>query len=210
MPVQVQSHFSSIATDPLRNFKFQVNINHQSRIPGRSGIVSLGFVSVGGLSVTTESIPYRQGGMNTTVQQIPGQTTFTPITLQRGVIVGTPAAWDWMKELFSVVAGNGTGKRANNFRSNMEILVLDHPVTDDTDNSNNGKAVQTDVKMRFKVFRCWPTHIGYTDLNAGENALFIEQLTLMHEGFDVSWGSAPVQNGAQGTPGSEAAPFTVF
>jgi phage tail-like protein len=190
MPVQIKDHKSTIATDPLRNFKFQVNISHTSP-GGQHNYASLGFVSCGGLSVTTESIPYRQGGMNTTVQQIPGQTTFTPITLQRGVLIGTSQSWDWMKELFTVVAGNGSGGRGRDYRSNMEILVLDHPITD---------SLNADVRLRFKVYNCWPTHVGYTDLNAGENALLIEQVTFMHEGFDVSW--------APNTGGAEAAAIT--
>jgi len=41
--------------------------------------------------------------------------------------------------------------------------------------------------MRFTVFNAWPTSIAYSDLNAGDNALFVEQMTLVHEGFDVTW-----------------------
>jgi phage tail-like protein len=41
--------------------------------------------------------------------------------------------------------------------------------------------------MRFNVYNCWPTAVAYSDLNAGDNALFVEQMTLVHEGFDVNW-----------------------
>jgi phage tail-like protein len=44
-----------------------------------------------------------------------------------------------------------------------------------------------DVAMQFKVYNAWPTAVAYSDLNAGDNSLFVEQMTLVHEGFDCSW-----------------------
>ena len=91
---------STLLTDPLRNFRFLVTFQPQdSNKADLKGLnnVTLGFTSVSGLAVTTDSIPYREGGYNTTVHQIPGQTSFTPLTLQRGVILGTRQNWDWMK-----------------------------------------------------------------------------------------------------------------
>jgi phage tail-like protein len=41
--------------------------------------------------------------------------------------------------------------------------------------------------MRFNVYNCWITSVSYSDLNAGDNAIFVEQATLVHEGFDVNW-----------------------
>jgi hypothetical protein len=37
------------------------------------------------------------------------------------------------------------------------------------------------------VYNAWPTALAYSDLNAGDNSLLVEQMTLVHEGFDVSW-----------------------
>src|SRR5690349_5614704 len=96
-----------LATDPLRNFKFNVNI-------------------------TTEVIPYREGGMNTTTQKMPGQSDFAPITLSQGVAVGSGPMWQWMKELFTVMQGTGTGSPGKDFRATVDIMVLDHPVTTST------------------------------------------------------------------------------
>ncbi|WP_461098498.1 phage tail protein, partial [Staphylococcus aureus] len=47
-----------------------------------------GFTSITGLAINTQSIPYREGGYNTTIHQIPGMTTFSPVTFQRGTITG--------------------------------------------------------------------------------------------------------------------------
>ena len=145
---------STLLTDPLRNFRFLVTFQpQQSNATNLSGLnnVTLGFTSVSGLAVTTDSIPYREGGYNTTVHQIPGQTSFTPLTLQRGVILGTRQNWDWMKNLFVTVSASGATRQVDqNFRCDVEIAVLSHPIP-------------------------------------GDNALYVEQMTLVHEGFDINW-----------------------
>jgi phage tail-like protein len=153
----------------------------------------MGFTSVSGLAVTTDSIPYREGGYNTTVHQIPGQTSFTPLTLQRGVILGSRQNWDWMKQLFATVqAGGSTLGTGKNFRCDLEIAVLNHPVpssgADVTSGTGPVSQGTDEVAMRFKVYNAWPTTVAYSDLNAGDNALYVEQMTLVHEGFDLYWG----------------------
>ena len=64
MPAIILDSKSQISTDPIRNFKFQVNITPPPGIKAAANlapITSLGFTSLSGLAVTTESIPYRQG-----------------------------------------------------------------------------------------------------------------------------------------------------
>lgn len=178
---------SSLATDPIRNFRFLVKfIPHQTDASWYNKSVTLGFTSVSGMSVTTDSIPYREGGYNTTVHQIPGQTTFAPITLQRGVILGTTQNWDWMRKLFATVQGGATQDNTQKFRADLEISVLSHPIAGQ---GATPEATSEDdhVAMRFKVYNAWPTSVAYSDLNAGDNALFVEQMTLVHEGFDLNW-----------------------
>ena len=186
---------STLATDPVRNFRFLVSFKPQDTSNTALGdkTISMGFTSVSGLAVTTDSIPYREGGYNTTVHQIPGQTSFTPLTLQRGVILGSKQNWDWMKQLFATVqAGGSTLVLGKNFRCDIEIAVLNHPVPSSGANVTSGTGVATgpsdDVAMRFRVYNAWPTTVAYSDLNAGDNALYVEQMTLVHEGFDLNWG----------------------
>lgn len=186
----------SLATDPIRNFRFLVEF-----LPHGDGATydfrpTLGFTSVSGLSVQTDSIPYREGGYNTTVHQIPGQSTFSPLTFQRGVLVGTPQHWNWMKRLFSI---NGTGPSTvgGNFRVDLNVFVLAHPssttaASDITLDANpghtlsSGSIIDDNVMMKFKVWNAWPTMVAYSDLSAGDNALLVEQMTLVHEGFDCA------------------------
>jgi phage tail-like protein len=190
---------STLTTDPLRNFRFLVKFIPQdgtnAQLKPLAGI-TLGFTSVSGLSVATESIPYREGGYNTTVHQIPGQTTFTPVSLQRGVILGTKQNWDWMRQLFATVGAAGSTRSQNqNFRCDLEIAVLSHPIPGEVSSTASTapgapSSLDDHVAMRFYVYNCWPTSVAYSDLNAGDNALFVEQMTLVHEGFDVNWASS--------------------
>ena len=193
MPTIINNR-STLATDPIRNFRFLAKFkpldSAAAGMPGVGGIV-LGFTSIGGLSVTTDSIPYREGGYNTTFHQIPGQTTFAPITFQRGVVLGTKQNWDWMRHLFATVQG-GTGNNGlakNNFRCDIEIQVLSHPIPGGQVDENTG-VTNDHVALRFQVYNAWITSLAYSDLNAGDNAIFVEQLTVVHEGFDLNWASS--------------------
>lgn len=193
----VVDHFSTLQSDPLRNFKFLVNITQKVPNVGLIG-TKIGFSSVSGLAVSTESITYRTGGMNTAPQQIPGLSSFTPVTLQRGVVLGTRANWDWFRQLFSVKVGQGTGRQFRtvepNFRAAVDIYVLEHPITKFINAENNPDDARNGVghmaPLRFRLYNAWPSSISYSDLNAGDNALFMEQMTLVHEGFDVNWATS--------------------
>jgi len=183
---------SNLKTDPLRNFRFLVTFTPHD---GNGLATHLGFTSVSGLSITTESIPYREGGYNTSVHQIPGQSSFSPITLQRGVVLGSSQHWEWMKRLYRVVNAVGVGDEAgsvSDFRSDVQIRVLAHPMAGSATaplSSENAAADNDITALRFKVYNAWPTALAFSDLNAGDNALLVEQMTLVHEGFDMRWGN---------------------
>ena len=182
---------STLLTDPLRNFRFLVTFQPQStNATALQGLnnVTIGFTSVSGLAVTTDAIPYREGGYNTTVHQIPGQTSFTPLTLQRGVILGTKQNWDWMRNLFATVSANSSTRGVDqNFRCDLEIAVLSHPIPGAPSESASTTSGADHIAMRFKVYNAWPTTVAYSDLNAGDNALYVEQMSLVHEGFEINW-----------------------
>ena len=186
MPTVINNR-SNLKTDPIRNFRFLVDFIPHDTNASWKDTVTMGFTSVSGLSVTTDSIPYREGGYNTTVHQIPGQTTFSPISLQRGVILGTKQNWEWMRQLFATVQGGSKNTQARSFRADLEIRVLSHPIPGNTGGNNTATPADDHVAMRFKVYNAWITSVAYSDLNAGDNAIFVEQATLVHEGFDVNW-----------------------
>lgn len=199
---------SNIATDPIRNFRFLVTFKPQDET-GSAGAtgnlpkgvtaaqsnwakglseIKFGFTSVGGLAVSTDSIPYREGGYNTTVHQIPGQTAFAPLTFQRGVILGSSQNWNWMKQLFQTVQGTVSRNAKDNFRVDIDIDVLTHPLASNATNATSS-TYEDHVSMRFKVYNAWITSIAYSDLNAGDNAILVEQMSLVHEGFEIVWGT---------------------
>lgn len=103
-----------------------------------------------------------------------GQSDFAPITLSKGLAVGDSQMMDWMRQLFTVIQGTGTGKAGAEFRHTVDIKVLDHPVT-----SGN-----TPSKAAFRVYNAWPTAVAFSDLDAGANAIIVQQMTLAHEGFE--------------------------
>lgn len=207
-PAPVTNSLSNLLTDPVRNFKFLVTFT-----PTESGtdtasyganFGSMGFVSLSGLTVATEAIAYREGGYNTNTHQIPGQSSFTPITLSKGVMLGQGDNALWMKRLFSVLTSGtptSTGATAGvggGFRCNVDIQVLSHPnpqaTTGQTINLNTAAAGVTaatpneqHTSLRFRIYRAWITNLSYSNLDAGSNSLMVEEMTIVHEGWDVTY-----------------------
>ena len=172
MAVTQGSSIAHIATDPLRNFKFLVSI-----YPASGAAINIGFMSVSGLNVTNSVIAYREGGMNTVTQKLPGQSDFSPIVLSRGVAIGHSEDIAWLKQIFAVTQGSaGTVGAGNDFRRNVEIAVLAHPVTSGS----------VPISATYFVYNAWPTALAYSDLDAGANQLLISQMTLAHEGWDYA------------------------
>jgi len=225
MATNLSTYNSSLATDPLRTFRFRAvftpagndgvfdqrikSATNQTAMPIKgvsTGWVG-GFSTISGLNITTQNITYREGGFNTTVHQIPGMTTFQPITFTRGAIFGNDQAITWMRGLFAAAAGTGlnpggAGATGAGFRVNIAIYVNNHPNTD----------VANDYpQMVFNVYNAWITNLSYSDLDATNGALMFETMQLVHEGLSVSFTDAkgnPVKTSgtsAVSTTGSGAA-----
>jgi phage tail-like protein len=93
-----------------------------------------------------------------------------------------------MRNLFATVTAAGTTRGVDqNFRCDLEIAVLSHPIPGSPNANDTTTTSEDHVAMRFKVYNAWPTSVAYSDLNAGDNALLVEQMTLVHEGFDINW-----------------------
>jgi len=187
---------SSLATDPVRNFRFLVSFSQlgdKNKRTWGAKFGTLGFVSLSGLTVSTEPIAYREGGYNTNVHQIPGQSNFTPITLSKGVMLGQNDNHLWMKRLFSVLTPSAAAGVGQDFRCNMEIQVLSHPNPAAYAGSDSIKPVEDKLaqhtSLRFKVYNCWISSLSYSNLDAGSNTLMVEEMQIVHEGFDVKYGT---------------------
>jgi phage tail-like protein len=179
-------------TDPLRNFKFQVQIVG-SLIPGLSTNTNMGFTNVSGLSMNTEMVPYREGGWNTNFHKLPGQTDFGPLTLTQGIVYTRPEMWNLAKSMFAVQWGNGTlpltpGGATTDFRYTTVIRVMDHPVTQGAGSGSPNGIDPAGAKLAFVLYNCWTGSVAFNDLDATGNAVLVSQMTMHHEGFDVVWG----------------------
>jgi phage tail-like protein len=187
------NRFSSVATDPLRSFRFyaeflppQQGSKVNAKITGFSG----GFTQISGLGINTQSIAYREGGYNTTIHQVPGMTTFNPISFNRGVIYKNDQAIAWMQHLFAAAAGDGIALGENDFRCDIKIYVLDHPAASNATATTSGEGGAQVPKMGFHVHNAWISTLNYSDLDAGGNNLMVETMGVVHEGLSVFYTDA--------------------
>lgn len=184
----VINRFSSVATDPLRSFRFHVEFlapQQGSKVSDKITGFKGGFTQISGLGINTQSIAYREGGYNTTIHQVPGMTTFNPITLNRGVIVGNDQGINWMRHLFAAAAGDGVALGDNDFRCDLKIYVMDHPAASNATATTTGAGGSNTPKMGFHVHNAWISTLNYSDLDAGGNNLMVETIGLVHEGLSV-------------------------
>jgi phage tail-like protein len=142
--------------DPLRNFRFRVEIDNMSPI-------SFSEVEIG--AVMIDVIEYREGGENTTVRKLPGLTRYGNVTLRRGVLCsGQAGALDLFAWISLVSSGNIVAARRN-----VTIVVLDDSGED---------------CARFVVKSAWPVKYVPSELEGQGRDVFIESIELVNEGIE--------------------------
>jgi hypothetical protein len=186
----------SAASDPVRNFKFQVTITPPSGTrlaTALSGIGNLGFAAMTGVSVQHQMVGYREGGMNTHTHKLVGQSDFGPVTFSRGVIQSQDQLWKWSEFIHSwssaALGSDSSSTKGNDYRCDVMVKVFDHPHAvgsyqepDSTITPNLGKA-----RLGIKLYDCWPGAYTLSDLSAGDSGIIVQQMTLHHEGFKLAW-----------------------
>jgi phage tail-like protein len=194
------------SSDPLRSFKFNVIIPLAFQGGTPFGIDRFGFMSMSGLGISIEPLTYREGGDNTTTRKMPGQADFNPITLSRGLFASDNDNWLWMTNLFTAMYGGGVNPLTSSsakqidpqdFRTTMYLNVLQHPNTTPAATGNGtGPTYQSSyvdqnqiVAVSFKLYSAWIGSLAYSDMDAGGNAVAVEQMSINYEGFDMQWGS---------------------
>ena len=149
--------------DPYKKFKFLVKWD---------GKVVAGLYKMSPLKRTTDVITYREGGDPSVERKSPGKTHYDPITLERGV-THDPEFEAWANLVFNKSSGSMSLK---NFRKDIDIVLL------------NEAGVPA---IGYKVFRCWVSeYIALPELDAGENAVAIQSITIEHEGWERDTGLA--------------------
>ena len=135
--------------DPYKNFKLRVKWD---------GRYVAGVSKVGMLKRSTEVVDHRDGGDPSTVRKSPGQTSYEPITLERGV-THDPEFEKWANNVWNYGSGLGT-----------EVIELYNEA---------GQLV-----LAYKVYRCWVSEYqALPELDASGNAVAIQTITIQHEGF---------------------------
>ncbi len=143
--------------DPYKKFKFLIKWDNK---------IVAGVSKMSPLKRTTDVITYRDGGDASVERKSPGKTHYAPIILERGV-TQDPEFEGWANLVFNKNAGSMSLK---NFRKNITIELL------------NEAGVPC---MAYKVFRCWVSEfVALPELNASENAVAIQSITLEHEGWE--------------------------
>ena len=191
----------SMKTDPLRNFKFRVQIIPKGTgalSQQVAGIGSLGFAVVSGLSVSNEMIQYREGGMNTHPHKMVGQSDYAPVTFSKGLFAEESQLWNWQSFLHSWsqgATGTGSSSSDNDYRCDILVSIYDHPISVGPFDTP-GQATSTDttdigkVQLAYKLYNCWPASYSLTDLSAGESSIMIQQMVINHEGFSIAFAQA--------------------
>ena len=110
--------------------------------------------------------------------------------------------WNLAKQMFSVQWGQGTIGLGEEFRYDMAVRVLDHPVTDGPASGSTGDT--SGAILAFAFYNCWTASIGFNNLSAMENAVLVHQMQVHHEGFDVFHGQQAAQNLRHSTAGTAA------
>ena len=152
---------------PLHVFRFHVDFFSDSLSSDASqdqfSVCSGSFAECTGLEGTMEPKVIREGGRNYGVAQRAGGTTFATIVLKRGISTNQN-----LYQLFNTLA---TGTFAPRLQVTINVFDVD------------GSAV-----MAWQLDKAMPIKYKFSDLNARNSEVGIEELHLAHEGL---WSVTP-------------------
>lgn len=133
--------------DPYRAYNFKLEIQ---------GVTEGHFTQCNGLGATVDVIDYREAGQGEVVRRLPGQVSYSDVTLSYGLTDSTQL-WDWFQTVV-------TGKTE---RKNVSIVMVG------TDGATEA--------MRWNLIDAWPARWDGAAFNAIAQEAAIEHLTLTYE-----------------------------
>lgn len=146
--------------DPYKNFKFRVKW---------SGRYVAGISRVGALTRSTQVVSHREGGDLSSERHSPGQTSYNPITLERGVTHDVEFE-QWANKVWNYGSGLGMEASLKDFRKDITIDMYNEA----------GQLV-----IAYHVYRCWVSeYTALPELDASGNAVAIQSITLQNEGWE--------------------------
>lgn len=157
--------------DPLRNFKFIM------QIPDFSG--STGWSRISGLKESTEVVEYREGTDHASPRKLFGQTTYDPITCERGITTDFDLL-QWRSQVKEATHGSfgqneGTLGGEANIRQDVEIRALEY---------HGRKGVL------WVADNAWPSSMEFGELGGDGNDVLLETMEMVHEGLTASYNQA--------------------
>lgn len=186
----------TIATrrDPLLGFNFLIGLSDSTASTG--GLVTrialsplmpapvAGFSECTGLEMTLETDEWLEGGNNGTVLKFPKRVRNTEVVLRRGITKGTDL-FDWFYAFTQ-----GAGKRKDGLITLLDARHQPHTV--------------------WGFRRGLPTKYSGPALNAAQNAVAIESVTITHEGLYQLGGAAALAGAASAVGAAAAAIGELF
>ena len=118
------------------------------------------FQSVAGLDVRMETEPYKEGGENRFVHQLPVRSNFSKLTLKRGLFVNSQLI-NWCMDTFN----------------NMEIRPINLIIS-----LLNEKHLPL---MTWNIVNAYPVKWSVSELNAERSELAIESIELSYQYFTL-------------------------
>jgi phage tail-like protein len=137
-----------VRLDPYQGFNFLVEIE---------GILAGGFSECTGLTVETEFLDYREGGVNGYIHRFPGPTKYPPLILKHG-LTQIDGLWSWHQD---VIQWNVERKSGTIYLLNKQSLPV----------------------MWWDFKEAYPTKYTGPDLRADSGAVAFESVELAHRGL---------------------------
>lgn len=141
-------------------YRFQVSLYSEE-----GGLLCRGaFSEVSGLELSMSPKTYREGGRNWGEVQLAGPVSFQPVVLKRG-ITEIADLWNWF---------DATTRQANyglRYSGTIEVYDPDHPER---------------PALVWRLTNALPTKFKGPDLFATGNQVAVEELTLVHEGLELT------------------------
>ncbi len=126
-----------------------------------SGILEAYFVECSGLTITTEVMEYKEGGLNSYTHKLPVRTSYTNLTLKRG-LTNSFKFWDWYKKSI-----NGKPEKLN-----ISIILYSADVP--------GSA-----QRRWDIQAAYPIKWSGPQFNAKSGEYTIETIELAYDWFKM-------------------------
>ena len=146
-----------MTTPPFTAFNFKVRLE----LEGEEGLICDGaFSEVTGLEATLEKETIREGGNNARQIHLAGATSYSELTLKRGMTRGL-GLWTWFRKVHS----------QRDVRAFGEIVMM-------------SPDRETEL-VRFKLTGCLPVKIKAPALNAADGLIAIEEAQVAFETVDV-------------------------